>query len=81
MDVLRWDLPVASILYLLNLCASPYTSSTNASQLKFTCCLGTDNLSLLLLCLSLVFDFHQQLPQACCSLTCPDVSEIACQES
>lgn len=81
MDVLRWDLPVPSILYLLNLCASPYTSSPNASQLSFICCLGTNNLSLLLLYLSLVFDFEQQVPQACSPLTYPDVSEIACQES
>lgn len=81
MVVLGWDLPVASILYLRNLWASPYTSSTNASQLSFTCCLGTDNLSLLLSCLSLVFGFYQQLPQAYCPLTRPDVSEIAWQES
>lgn len=77
MDVLRRDLPVASSFYLLNLCVSPHTANTSASQLRFTCCLGTDSLSLLLLCLSLDFNFYPHLPHAPCPLTYPDVSEIS----
>lgn len=80
MDVFGWDLLQVFFICLISVFHLVHPI-TNANQLSFTCHLGTGNLNLLLSCLVLVFDFYQQLSQACCPLTYLDVSEIACQES